>query len=296
MLKQLLGSLFGFRSDSQPCSRLVFDRVKEEGPCREDGIYTINSDGTDCKQIYSSQHASCPAWAPDGKWIAFSYSNIHEDKSSILIMDENGDERNRLTIHEGAGASISSLTWSPDSCRLAYSFHEYVNGKHLEDIFVVNVNNRSKKKLTLSGENTDVVWTPSNELVFERSLDDDWGKLFVMGPNGENLREFKMLGSNATCPHWTPNGKKMVFGVSQDNFKKQYFVMNSDGSERALIPTNSRIRKMIISPDGQSVAYSTCKGKTFDVFILSLDDGFERRVVANSNIFSSRDISWSPVI
>lgn len=289
MLKQLFKSLVG----KQSSPRIAFDRRNLEESHPGEGIYTVNSDGSDCKQIFASGYSSYPTWSPNGKWIAFADG----DDSNVFVMDENGKQIRQLTFHQGEGISVSYLTWSPDSRQLAYCLHEYVHENHEEQIYVVDLGSGGAKQLTYNGTNTECVWLPSNEIVFHRNVDQGWGKPFIMNPDGQNQREYNLLGLRETYPSWSVDGKKMIYCKVADNLiDRQYFVMNTDGSEKTLIPVKTRVCNMVISPDGKSVAYSGGDGDTFEVFVLPLDGNPGKKIVANTEDFNTSELSWSPIV
>lgn len=286
MVIKFLKTLFGNKN----LSRITFDRRNDEKSSHEEGIYTVNSDGSNCRQILSSGHSSFPTWSPDGNWIAFT----NGEDSSLFVMDENGKNIRRLTFHKGEGASVAKPSWSPDSKELVYAFHEYVEEKHKEQIFVVTLDTKIVKQLTHVGNNSECIWTFSNEIVIRNCPDEDregYGHFFVISPDGQNQRELGLFKPKDRDIVWTYDGNKVIFR-NEDGF----FIMNADGSGKKLIPTKGRVCSMIISPDGQSIAYSSEVKDYFEVFVSSLDGTSEKKIVANSNDFHSRDISWSPLV
>jgi Tol biopolymer transport system component len=77
--------------------------------------------------------------------------------------------------------------------------------------------------------------------------------------------------------------------------------MNADGSGLQTIPTHGRVTEMVISPDGQSVAYISSDdtgASGFEVFVLNLNGTDKKKIVANprknDKEVSSQSISWSP--
>ena len=114
MLNKLLKA-FG---RTEPHTRIVFERPGDTISGLPKGIFTINPDGSDCRQIRASGES--PKWSPDGRWIAFVEPT--QDNGwlhSVFVMRSDGQNTRRLTFHHDVTATPGA--WSPDSKRLAYS-------------------------------------------------------------------------------------------------------------------------------------------------------------------------------
>ena len=66
------------------------------------------------RQIQPRTGGLFPAWAPDGKWIAFSGLNVNGTLDTIHLMHPDG------TGIVDLGPMGECATWSPDSSRLMY--------------------------------------------------------------------------------------------------------------------------------------------------------------------------------
>jgi TolB protein len=76
----------------------------------------MNADGSDVKKLTDGEGTdSWPAWAPDGKRIAFV---THRDGNyDVHLMNADGTGRANLTAHP---AQDTSPAWSPDGKKLAF--------------------------------------------------------------------------------------------------------------------------------------------------------------------------------
>src|SRR4051794_34682456 len=114
MLSNLLK---GFGSTRRK-SRIVFERTGDTVPGCPRGIYTINPDGTDVRQVRSSGQS--PHWSPNGQWISFMEGTTDNGwLASLFTVQPDGRNIRRLTFHHDVDATPAS--WSPDSSQLTYS-------------------------------------------------------------------------------------------------------------------------------------------------------------------------------
>ena len=122
-----------------------------------------------------------------------------------------------------------------------------------------------------------------NKIIFCSNRDGN-NDIYAMDTNGNHqvnltntpdLREYN--------PHWSPDGKNIVFNVNND-----IFVMNNDGSNRIKLKHGGKYGNPIWSPDGKEIA-----------FIRRVDD--RRLCIMNSDSTNLREltlvsfggISWS---
>jgi TolB protein len=78
--------------------------------CNSD-IWVINADGTNPKQLTSSDgSSSAPQWSPGGTHIAFGHIPDGHDGSLLYIMNADGANQRQLTSDDIAGSHPS---WSP---------------------------------------------------------------------------------------------------------------------------------------------------------------------------------------
>ena len=93
---------------------------------RTQTIWIVDADGSSTRQFLSSDKDRSPAWAPDGKHVAFlSTRDAPADKdgeasdtdAQIWVIPTDGGEATKLTTHKG---KIKSFEWTKDSSAIVF--------------------------------------------------------------------------------------------------------------------------------------------------------------------------------
>lgn len=217
----------------------------------------------------------------DNNWLA-----------SVFVVKPDGQKVRRLTFHHDVDATPAS--WSPDSGELTYSLWLWQEKKYR--LCIVDVDTAEWRHVLYSDDAIYPVWSPYNTIVFDQYSNSGGSRLYEVHPDGQNVQPCKLFEPGDSEPVWTPDGSKVAF--IRDG---EIILMNSDGSSPERVPSRGAIQ-LAISPDGQTLAYSSCRenrNSGFEVFVFSLADKSRTLLVANPIIgdkeVDSRVISWSPL-
>jgi dipeptidyl aminopeptidase/acylaminoacyl peptidase len=206
------------------------------------------SGAADPRRLTHGVRDAAPRYSPDGAWIAFLRSEP-EGKPQLHVLPTGGGEARKLTdLPGGAGAP----RWSPDSTRIAFSTRVPEEGRYGQDekitsgkeaprrvtglqyrldgvgftidqrsqVFVVDLDGDNEPVQVTSGdyENGDVSWSPDGAwLAFASARHanrehDLNGDIFVVRPDGSELRQVTDSSLWVGGPRFTPAGDMIVFG------------------------------------------------------------------------------------
>ena len=93
-------------------TRVVYQvrSIDPEKDCYESHLWLVAMRGGDPRRLTFGEHRNgCPAWSPDGKWIAF-VSDRRDKKAQIYRMSLEGGEAQRLTDLDGRISAYSRLS------------------------------------------------------------------------------------------------------------------------------------------------------------------------------------------
>jgi len=249
-----------------------FAYVVQQGAAKE--ICIADFDGANVKQITENRSINLsPAWAPDGKKIAFtSYLRRNPD---LYLIAEDGKNLQPLSRYPGLNVSPS---WSPDGKKIALMMG--MEGK--SDIYLLDANGGNPRKLTKGhGNEASPTWSPDGEWIAFVSDRSGAPQVYIMAQDGSNVRRLTFEGSYNTNPSWSPKGDRIAFcGRTEGHF--EIFTIGIDGSGlRRMTSRSGSNESPGWSPDGRYIAFSSNRTGASKIFIMNAN-GFNQRALTPS--------------
>ena len=265
-------------------------------------IWIVPTAGGEAMQLTQSGKDSSPAWAPDGKTIAFLSSRSGDSQVYVLSME--GGEAHALT-KLSTGADL--VKWSPDGKTIAFTSSVYPDCKDDE----------CNKKKDEEKEKSKVKAHVAEALLYRHWTHWNEGKrahLFVMASDGTGSATDLTAGANYDVPpdergglediNFSPDSKEICFTAVTDKMEAistnaDLFVVKVSGGEPKRITTQMGFDgNPVYSPDGKYIAYHAqlTAGYEADRWRVML---YDRAAGKSENISegfdrSAGNLAWSP--
>jgi Tol biopolymer transport system component len=275
----------------------------------------MNADGSELSRLTDGDPNvdDCqPALSPDGTRIAFSSNrNANYD---IYVMDADGRNVRRLT---SAMSDEEDPAWSPDGSRIAF-----VRGNDLtlggvayitscsSEIYVMDADGGKEINLTQGQGGTDPAWSPDGkQIAFSSYRNNGNYEIFVMGDDGNDVKQLTFTESAEGDPAWSPDGQFIAYGGNYPLFGgmscgfmhtgrepswgvgSDVYVMKADGTDQVRLTTRGDSSDPVWSPTGTRIAFIRYQGSFAQIYCMNADGSNQTRVTDDASNKSYP--SWS---
>ena len=167
------------------------------------------------------------------------------------------------------------------------------------EIYVMNADGSEQVRLTNHpGDDFDPTWSPTGEHIAFVSERDHAGlyDIYLMDPNGENIRPAFDESDYRTAPAWSPDGQKIAYHTYSPIPDWAVYFNTIDGG------TVERVAKAGIhpggfpdwSPDGTEIAFTGGTQKEWRIWIRNLQTGDKKLLLPKIKGGDLRNPAWSP--
>ena len=198
-------------------------------------------------------------------------------RSTIVWLDRKGQAT--LALSEPAGYGEPRL--SPDGGRLAVEERTPAG----TDVWVHDLNRRTKLRLTTSGTNVRPRWTPDGLRVsfqFE-------GDIYLRRADGSGDREPVLVRPGVQFPDaWTPDGTSLLF--SEGSPRDLWAVAVGQEPVRVLPASSFSERSASVSPDGKWLVFASDESGRDEIYVQPYPGPGAKTTISNAG---GKQPSWS---
>jgi WD40-like Beta Propeller Repeat len=193
-----------------------------------------------------------PAWAPDGRTLAFASTRSGSRQIYAFQLSLTG------TVASLCGLEVCRLTddtandyapaFSPDQQQMLFTG----TASGAPQIYsMAAVGGGPVKQLTSVGVNQEATWSSAG-IAFASNRGGSF-QIYVMNPEGGEVRQITSQSGENTQPSWSPDDREIAY-THQEGLNYQVFVVSaSGGAPRQLTSSSPGDSSPAFSPDGTAV-------------------------------------------
>ena len=152
--------------------------------------------------------------------------------------------------------------WSPDGKTIAYIHGGLDYPGDPAGIFLINVDGTNDRLFYEGAKAYAPDFSPDgNWLVFS-----DYAQIFKIRLDRDSLTQLTFEGRNF-YPDWSPDGRKIAFDVTEPPEIRGIYIMNTDGSDKKMVPNTFTGRFPDWSPDDSQLVYIVYPGTGPQIFV-----------------------------
>ena len=249
-------------------------------------IVVADSDGYGETALTGAAINLLPAWAPDGRTIAFT--SFRDGAAHIYTVDAFSRAVHALVR---MGDYASGAVYAPDGLRFVFSASLEDN----TDIYISQADGSAGRRLTTGKAiDTSACWSPDGKQLAFISDRAGTPQVYTMNIDGTNQRRITFQGNYNQEPAWSPKGDVIAFsGRDEKRSFDIYTIALGTGKITRLTQHEGTNEKPAWSPNGRHLLFDSTRSGKRQIWEMSAD-GTAPRQVTNEKLGAS-DPSWGPL-
>ncbi len=252
-------------------------------------VWRIDSDGGDITPLTGAgEEALSPAWAPDGRKLAFTL--FAGGRGSIVLLDLSGGPR--ATVPSTNSYLNLTPMFSPDGHTLAFAR----SSEEGTDIYTADVVQMCcVQRLTVGryADNLNPTYAPDGRRLAFVSTRAGLPQIYAMASDGTDQEllapfDYGVTGSS-NAPEWSPDGARVVFHREVDR-SPQLFLLDVAGGRVRQLTSAGRNEDPTWAPDGRHLAFVSDRSGRRQLWVIDVESGRIRQLNTSGN---ARLPAWS---
>ena len=261
----------------------VVSSSKADGS-QEVSLKVADADGFDPQTIVtSSEPLMSPAWAPDGRRLA--YVSFEQKKASIYIQEVFTGKRQKVASFKGINGAPA---WAPDGRKLALTLSRDGN----PEIYVLNINTNALTRLTNHyAIDTEPAWSPDGRYIIFTSDRGGKPQIYRVPAFGGKVSRVTFEGSYNARASYAPDGESLTL-VTRQGGDFRVAVVNLANNALQVLSDGRLDESPSFAPNGSMIIYATKINGKGELAAVSVDGRIRQRLALQDG--DVREPVWSP--
>jgi Tol biopolymer transport system component len=219
--------------------------------------------------------------------------SVAEGSTAVYII--NADSSNQRPLIEANEPYVSG--WSLDGRQLTFS----ASSNGISAIYTIDVSSGEQRLLTPEQlAASSPIWSPDGQRIaftaYQSSNYSDPG-LYVIQPDGQNLKRLTTDLQEIYWPSWSPDGQQLLFSAYAEATAEEYswdiYAVNTDGSHLHNLTAHAgEDSEPVWSPDKSKIAFTSIRGGRSGLYVMAADGRNPTRLTQMPGLLGN--IGWSP--
>lgn len=233
--------------------------------------------------IDSAEPLMSPAWAPDGRRLA--YVSFEKKKPSIWIQEIFTGRRTQVASFKGINGAPA---WSPDGRKLALTLSKEGN----PDIYVLDLERGSLRAMTRHyAIDTEPAWSPDGKSIIFTSDRGGSPQIYRVDAAGGPAERLTFDGKYNARASYSPNGRYITM-VTRSQGQYRIAIQDMRNGQFRVLTDGNLDESPSFAPNGSMIIYATKIAGKGELAAVSTDGRVKQRLALQAG--DVREPVWSP--